>query len=132
MSIRTDVIKINCIRNTSWSVLINTSCVTSKHQSTITRFGDSWDKRYRHYTRPSGEGAYNLQSISATPKKVVWFTRLIHPLRHGISFLPSLSSFFFLCCFKKARKSRKKVSITLHLLFILLQPLVHMTQLVTC
>ena len=26
---------------------------------------------------PFGRGAYNLQSISATRKKVVWFTRLV-------------------------------------------------------
>ena len=43
----------------------------------------------------------------------------IHPLRHGVSYHPPVFSFFFLCSFKKARKSRKKVLINLRLLFIL-------------
>ena len=48
-------------------VLINTSCVSIKHQSTIARYlaktgiGITPD--------PIAEGAYNLQSISATRKK---------------------------------------------------------------
>ena len=59
------------------SVPIDTSCVAIKHQSTIARFGDSWDKTGIGITPdPFGRGAYNLQSISATRKKVVWFTRL--------------------------------------------------------
>ena len=48
-----------------------------KHQSTIARSGDFWDKIGMGITPdPFGGGAYNLQSISVTPKKVVWFTRL--------------------------------------------------------
>ena len=47
------------------------------YQLTIARFGDSWDKIGIGITPdPFGRGAYNLQSISATRKKVVWFTRL--------------------------------------------------------
>ena len=75
--IRTDqeVLRTQSILITS--VLINTSCVAIKHQSTITRFGDSWDKKGIGITPdPFGGGAYNLQLISTTPKKVVWFTRL--------------------------------------------------------
>ena len=46
------------------SVLINTSYVAIKHQSTIVRFGDSWDKKGIGITPDSFEGgAYNLQSI---------------------------------------------------------------------
>ena len=53
------------------SVPIDTSCVAIKHQSTIARFGDSWDKTGIGITPdPFGKGAYNLQSISATRKKV--------------------------------------------------------------
>ena len=53
------------------SVPIDTSCVAIKHQSTIARFGDSWDKTGIGITPdPFGRGAYNLQSISATRKKV--------------------------------------------------------------
>ena len=65
------------------SVPIDTSCVAIKHQSTIARFGDSWDKTGIGITPdPFGRGAYNLQSISATRKKVVWFTRLTYPLEN--------------------------------------------------
>ena len=61
------------------SVLIDTSCVAIKHQSAIAKFGDSWDKTGIGITPdPFGRGAYNLQSISATRKKVVWFTRLLY------------------------------------------------------
>ena len=52
------------------SVPIDTSCVAIKHQSTIARFGDSWDKIGIGITPdPFGRGAYNLQSISATRRK---------------------------------------------------------------
>ena len=37
----------------------------------------------------------------------------IHPLRHGVSFHPSVSSFFFLCAVKKVKT--QQVLINLHL-----------------
>jgi len=46
--------------------VIDTSCEAIKHQSTIAKFGDSWEKKGIGNTPdPFGAGAYNLQSISA-------------------------------------------------------------------
>ena len=44
------------------SAWINTSFVAIKHQSTIVRFGDSWDKKGIGIITPDpfGGGAYNL------------------------------------------------------------------------
>jgi len=58
--------------------VINTSCEAIKHQSTIARFADSWDKKGIGITPdPFGAGAYNLQLISAL-RQWVWFMRLFH------------------------------------------------------
>ena len=57
-------------RTSMTSVAIDTSSVGIKHQSTIARSGDSWDKIGIGITPdPFGGGAYNLQSISATRRK---------------------------------------------------------------
>ena len=59
------------------SVLERHLCEAINHQLTIARFGDSLDKKGIGITPdPFGGGAYNLQSISATPEKRVWGTRL--------------------------------------------------------
>ena len=52
---------------------IDTSCEAIKHQSTITRFGNSVDKKGMGITPdPFGAGAYNILLISALlPKGLV-------------------------------------------------------------